>query len=104
MATVKATFLLPVKDKDGRDLLPGIDAVRRQLWTCFSAYTSEGRVGGSYQMMDGSQATDINEKFSLVLDDSRIGELEQVLREFKAKTIQEALYLEIQHGVELRFL
>jgi ribosomal protein S21 len=37
------------------------------------------------------------------LDEARLPELEQVLRDFKKKTLQEALYLEIHHHVEVRF-
>jgi ribosomal protein S21 len=40
----------------------------------------------------------------VVLDESRVPELEQVLREFKAKTTQEAIYLEIQRDVDVRFI
>ena len=104
MATVKATFLLPVKDNDGRDLLAEIEEARSQLWLSFRAYTNEGRVRGAYEMADGSQATEFHEKFTLVLDDSRSGELEEVIKGFKAKTTQETMYLEIQHAVELRLI
>jgi hypothetical protein len=38
------------------------------------------------------------------LDETRVAELEVVLREFKANTLQQAIYLEIQRGVEFRFL
>ena len=40
----------------------------------------------------------------VVLEEDRVPELEAVLREFKAQTLQEAIYLEIQRGVEFRFL
>ncbi len=55
-------------------------------------------------MADGSQAIDENEKYSLVLDQSRWKELEEILKSFKSKTIQEKIYLEIVHGVEIRLL
>jgi hypothetical protein len=37
-------------------------------------------------------------------DEFRLPELEQVLRDFKSKTPQEAIYLEIHRDVEIRFL
>ena len=39
-----------------------------------------------------------------MLDEARVAELEAILREFKSKTLQEAIYLEVQRGVEFRFL
>jgi hypothetical protein len=39
-----------------------------------------------------------------VLDEARLPELEQVLRDFKDKTLQEAIYLEILWDVEVRFI
>ena len=55
-------------------------------------------------MADGSQAKDVHKKISLILDDSRLGELEEVLVDFKMKTSQETIYLEIQRDVELRLV
>lgn len=104
MATVRAIFLLPAEDTDGRDLESEIDAARADLWACFSAYTSEGEVEGVYKMADGSKSDDTLRMFSLVLDDARVADLEQILRDFKAKTRQEAIYLEIQHAIELRLI
>jgi len=104
MATVKATFLLPVRDNDGRDLLPEIRRVRRGLWGRFHAYTIDGQAEGVYQMADGTQASDIHMKISLILDDSRLGEIEEVLLDFKTKTTQETIYLEIVRDVELRLV
>jgi ribosomal protein S21 len=40
----------------------------------------------------------------VVLEEARVPELEQVLRDFKAKTLQEAIYLEIQRDVDVRLL
>jgi hypothetical protein len=104
MATVKATFYLPLKDNDGRDLGTEIEAARKELWIRFTAYTFEGRVEGAYLMADGSQALDVSQKYSLVLDEARLGEVEEVLLAFKGKTLQEKMYLEIQRGIELRLI
>ena len=104
MALVKVTFYLPVKDNDGRDLNAEITAAHRELWMRFNAYTAEGRVRGSYLMSDGSEAQDVNEKYTLVLDESQLSAVEQVLRNFKEKTQQEKMYLEILYGVELRLI
>src|SRR5947209_3989871 len=104
MATVKATILLPVEDNDGRDLASEIEETRNQLYLVFRAYTSEGLVQGAYKMADGRQASDLLQEFILLVDESLLSALEEVIRGFKAKTTQEAMYLEIQHGVEFRLI
>ena len=55
MAGVKAVFLLPFHDNDGRDLTAEIIEVQTQLWTMFTAFSKEGQVEGVYQMADGSR-------------------------------------------------
>jgi len=42
--------------------------------------------------------------YGVVDDESRIDELEQLLRDFKSKACQESLYLEIQRAIEIRFV
>jgi hypothetical protein len=104
MATVKATFYLPLKDNDGRSLAAEIQGVRGDLWTRFMAYTFEGHVEGVYLMADGTQARDVSEKYSLLLDEARLPDVEQILLAFKGRTRQEKMYLEIQHGIEFRLV
>src|SRR5262245_22827276 len=104
MATVKAILLLPVKDNDGRGLAAEIQEVRTRLWVAFAAYTDEGVVEGIFRMTDGSPALDNSRKITLFLDESAIAELEAILLDFKRQTIQEKMYLEIQHAVELRLI
>ena len=55
-------------------------------------------------MADGSQALDESGAYVVILDESRLPELEQVLRDFKGKTLQEAMYMEAQREVDIRFL
>jgi hypothetical protein len=104
MAVVKAIFLLPVEDNDGTDLTGAIEEVRKGVFKLFDGWTSEGSVSGGFRMADGSEKIDVCAKYYVILDDSRLGELEQVLLDFKAKTRQEAIYLEIQRSVEVRLI
>src|SRR5260370_39254476 len=97
MGKLKALFYLPLKDNDGRDLRADIDDLRMELYAHFVGWTSLGYAKGAYRMPDGTQALDEHEAFVVILDPSRVGELEQVLREFRRKTLQAAIYLEIQH-------
>jgi hypothetical protein len=104
MADVKAYFLLPTKDNDGRDLTADIEQVRKELWQRFSAFTNEGQVEGVFRMADGSLSIDVSEKYAVIIDEAAIEELEQILRRFKEKTLQEKIYLEIQHHVDFRLI
>ena len=58
----------------------------------------DGETGAGQSPLDESGA------YKVILDESRLPELEQILRDFKAKTSQEAIYLEIQRDVDVRFI
>lgn len=47
---------------------------------------------------------DEHRAYSIILEESRIPEVEEVLREFKAKTTQEAIYLEVQYHVIMKLV
>jgi hypothetical protein len=104
MAKVKALFYVPLRDNDGRDLIVEIADLQLDLYSRFVGWTSLGYVKGACRMADGSQAIDESEAFAVVFDEARLPELEQVLLAFKGKTLQEAIYLEVQHNVDVRFL
>jgi hypothetical protein len=55
-------------------------------------------------MADGSMALDESGWYSIVIEDSRIDELTQVLADFKETTLQGAIYLEIQRDIEMRYV
>lgn len=104
MSQVKALFYIPLRDNDGRELRAEIEDLRTELYVRFVGWTFLGYVKGTYRMADGSQALDESEAYVVVLDEARVEELEEVLRDFKSKTLQEALYLEIHRDVDVRFV
>ena len=104
MAIVKAMFFLPIQDNDGRDLAEEIEDTLDRVYSQFGAWTWQGNVRGTFRMADGSRSDDTNAAYMIFLDEDRISELEQVLRDFKARTTQEAILLEIQRDVELRLI
>lgn len=55
-------------------------------------------------MATGEQALDTSAVYQVILEESDVPELEKILRRFKAKTGQEAMYLELDRNVEVRFL
>lgn len=104
MAQVKALFYVPLKDNDGRELTAESEDLRTELYVRFVGWTFLGYVKGAYRMADGTQALDESGAYVVILDDSRLPELEQVLRDFKSKTLQAAIYLEIHRDVDVRFI
>jgi hypothetical protein len=104
MASVKALFYIPLRDNDGRTLVDETSELEIELFVRFAGWTFQGYVKGTFRMADGTRAFDESGAYFVVLDESRIAELEQALRDFKAKTRQEAIYLEIQRDVNVRFI
>ena len=104
MAKTKATFYLPVKDNDGRDLTTHIVEVERECFAAFGGWTQSGYFKGAWRMGSGQQHVDTSAVYAVVLRSDQIEKLEQILLRFKAKTTQEKIYLEIEHNVDVRFL
>jgi hypothetical protein len=104
MAMVKAVFYIPLWDTDGRSLARETDELEVELFLRFGGWTFQGYVKGAYRMADGTRALDESGAYFVVFDEARVGELEQALRDFKGKTQQEAIYLEIQRDVDVRFI
>jgi hypothetical protein len=104
MPLAKTTFFLPLLDNGGRDLATEHQEVRKQVYSLFDGWTFIGYVEGAFRMPDGTQSLDRSAAYVVVLEEGRIDELVAALRDFKSKTLQEAIYLEIQRGVEFRFV
>ena len=104
MAEVKTLFYLPLRDTDGRDLAVEIEDLETELYVHFAGWTFQGYVKGAYRMSDGTQAVDESAAYVVVLEETRIPELEQLLKDFKSRTLQEAIYLEIHRDIDVRFL
>ncbi|NJL27440.1 MAG: hypothetical protein HC897_05865 [Thermoanaerobaculia bacterium] len=104
MRQVKATFFLPLRDNDDRDLSAEISEVEDECFALFGAWTLSGYFKGAWRMDGGERKIETSAAYVLILSDDRLGQLEDVLRRFKAKTTQEAIYLEIQREVDLRLV
>lgn len=55
-------------------------------------------------MADKAPVHDESNAYAVVTDDSGIAEVEGLLRDFKAKTTQEAIYFEVQYNTDVRSL
>ena len=47
---------------------------------------------------------DTSAAYMVVVEENQLGELEAMLKRFKAKTSQEAIFLEVEHDIDLRLL
>jgi hypothetical protein len=54
----KATFFLPIKDNDGRELTVEQEEVRKKVYDLFDGWTFIGYVEGAFRMAGGTQALD----------------------------------------------
>ncbi len=104
MGLVKATFFLPLRDNDGRNLEEEIGAVEDDCFLAFGAWTFSGHFKGVWRMESGERRIDTSAAYMVIVDEGGIEELEEILRRFKAKTTQEAIFLEVEHDVDLRLL
>ncbi len=55
-------------------------------------------------MEGGEQRIDTSAAYMLVLPEEQLEELVEILGRFKAKIRQEAIYLEVEHDVDLRLI
>ena len=104
MASVKAYFLLPLKDNEGGSLRWAIRKLVHEVYCRFDGWSKEGVVEGAFRMLDGRMALDKSERYMVFLDEGRLSELEVLLRDFKSDARQEKLYLEVQHDVDIRLI
>src|SRR5437899_151788 len=98
MSTVKAVFYLPLRDNDGRELRLEIDDVELEMVFRFGGWSLTSVVKGMYLMADKLPVFDDLNAYAVVTDESRLQELRDLLLDFKAKTIQEAIYFEVQYN------
>ena len=104
MAKVKATFYLPLEDNNGRDLSSEIAEVENLCFVAFDGWTLVGYFKGAWRMQTGEQSVDKSVVYHVILEKEQLYLLEQMLLKFKKKANQEAMYLEIEHQVDIRFI
>lgn len=55
-------------------------------------------------MESGERQVDTSAAYMVVLDEDQLPELEALLKRFKARTTQEAIFLEVVHDIDVRLL
>ena len=101
---IKATFFLPQRDNDGRDLTSEINAVQEECFVAFGGWTLMGHFKGVWRMESGARQMDVSAVYMVILEDVDLPLLEAILKRFKANTTQEAIFLEVVENVDIRFL
>ena len=64
---LKATFYLPLKDNDGRDLSGEIAQVEEACFLDFGAWTLSGYFKGVWRLQSGEQKVDTSAVYTVVL-------------------------------------
>lgn len=104
MSQVKVLFYLPLRDNDGRDLASEIEQVENELYLYLNGWTFQEYVRGVYEMPDGTRSLDESVAYVVITEEQNIDLIEQILGQFKSKTSQDAIYLEIQRDIDIRFI
>ena len=104
MSQVKATFLLPVQSNEGRALAEELEEVERACFIAFGAFTFSGYIKGTWRMETGERKQDTSALYWIIMDETDLPQLEKILMHFKKRVGQEAIYLEIERHVDVRFL
>jgi len=102
--SIKATFFLPQKDNDGRDLTSELDTVQEECFVAFGGWTLMGYFKGVWRMETGVRQTDVSAAYMVILEEEDLPLLEAILKRFKVKTTQEAIFLEVVTDVDIRLL
>ena len=100
---LKATFLVPYRDNDGSSLSQAHDILRADLLNEFGGHTQGGSVDGTWKNECGQTFCDESASYWLLLDAEDLPRLEALLLDFKSRTKQEAIYLDVVE-VEVRFV
>ena len=104
MSQVKVTFFLPIRDNDGRDLSIEISEVEERCYEAFGAWTLIGYFKGTWRMATGERKLDTSVVYMVAINEKQIVDLETILKNFKKKTTQESVFLEIERNVEIRLV
>lgn len=101
--TIKAEFLLPVRDKDRTDLTDLIETFLDEISLDF-LWSFEGSIQGVWKTAEGEIEHDICQRYFVLMEEKSLPVLENHLRSFKSRTKQDAILLIINRNVEQRLI
>src|SRR5262245_51414174 len=92
----EAVVLVPLTYNDGTAVPRKVlKSIREELFVAFHGWTVEGTVKGAYRMRGGQKQVEDLQKLSIILDESRIPELETMVGRWGATLGQEAMLMKI---------
>ena len=107
---IKATFIIPAHDNNGRDLTDERICLEADLITAFGGYTGYPIQGG-WMPTSKSMAKEPGYCYFIAMEDNEgsvpltdLGKLRAILQCFKSQTLQESIYLDVSRDVEVEFI
>jgi hypothetical protein len=92
----EAIVQIPLTYNDGTQVPKGtIETIQEQIFAAFAGWTIEGTVKGAYRMQSGEKRVEDSLKVSIILDESRINELEAMVAQWCGELGQETMLLKI---------
>jgi hypothetical protein len=92
----EAIFLIPLTYNDGTRIPQDtIESIYDELFVAFAGWTVEGTVQGAYRMQTGEKRVESLVKVSVILDESQLPELEEMIARWAARLGQETILLKI---------
>ena len=104
MAMVKATFLLPVHDNDGRVLRSGIREIEDALVFALGGYTRTKWLGGANDPAAAAMVKEQYLEYRLWIDEDKLEQLMEILGAFEAGTPQQLQCFYVDCGGYMNFL
>jgi hypothetical protein len=93
----EATLLIPLTYNDGTEVPRDVrDSILEELFVAFQGWTIEGTIKGAYAMRaTGQKRVEELQKVSVILEEARLAELEDMIARWCARLVQEVMLLKI---------
>jgi hypothetical protein len=96
----EAIVFIPLTYNDGTRIPPDtIESISDEIFEVFDGWTGEGTVKGAYRMQTGEKRVEKLLKVSIVLAESQILKLEEMVADWCARLGQETMLLKITDSV-----
>lgn len=96
----EAVVLIPLTYNDGSRIPPNIlESIQEQIYVAFGGHTIEGTVKGTYRMQAGQKRVEDLVRISIILDERRVPELEQMVGAWAVLLGQETMLLKLIDSV-----
>jgi hypothetical protein len=103
---MKWTTLIPIRRNDGRPVSRAeLRRIKVSIWDTFNGATFDGPVTGHWiDATDGRHYQDDSIRVTVVCENERLAEAEELVRQIGKRLGQKAMYFEVQYFDGVRFL